>query len=91
MYNIKDFEVGIMDLRPIGIFDSGLGGISFLKEAYALMPNENFIYYGDNKHAPYGRKSEGEIQTLSLACADFLFNKNVKAIVIACIQRRVQA
>ena len=44
--------------RPIGIFDSGLGGISVLKEAVHLMPNEHFIFYGDNENAPYGTKTQ---------------------------------
>ena len=43
--------------RPIGVFDSGVGGISVLRELVALMPNENFIFYGDSKNAPYGTKT----------------------------------
>lgn len=70
--------------RPVGIFDSGVGGISVLKTAYELMPYENYIYYGDNTNAPYGEKTEDEIKSLSLAAARFLFDKGVKAIVIAC-------
>ncbi|MGN0395561.1 MAG: glutamate racemase [Coprococcus sp.] len=73
-----------MDNRPIGIFDSGLGGISVLRDIVKLMPNENYIYYGDSAHAPYGTKSLEEIQALSDACVSFLLNKDVKAIVIAC-------
>ncbi len=70
--------------KPIGIFDSGVGGVSVLKAAVELLPNEDFIYYGDNAHAPYGTKTEQEIQDLSLACGDFLQAKGVKAIVMAC-------
>ena len=70
--------------KPIGIFDSGVGGVSVLKEAVKLLPNEDFIYYGDNANAPYGIKTEKEIQDLSLACGDFLISKGVKAIVMAC-------
>jgi glutamate racemase len=70
--------------RPIGFFDSGVGGISVLKTAYKLMPEENYIYYGDNANAPYGEKSEDEIKSLSLAAGRFLFDRGVKAIVIAC-------
>ena len=70
--------------RPIGFFDSGLGGISVLKTAYELLPNENYIYYSDYKNAPYGEKSEEEIKELSLAAAQVLFDKGVKAIVVAC-------
>ncbi len=70
--------------RPIGFFDSGVGGISVLKTAFLLMPSENYIYYGDNANAPYGERSECEIKELSLAAGRFLFEKGVKAIVIAC-------
>ncbi len=70
--------------KPIGFFDSGVGGVSVLKEAVALMPNEDYIYYGDNANAPYGTKTEEEIQQLSLACGQFLIDKGVKAIVMAC-------
>ena len=52
--------------RPIGVFDSGVGGISVLKELVALMPNENYIFYGDSKNAPYGTKTLKEVQDLSL-------------------------
>ena len=69
---------------PIGFFDSGVGGISVLKAAYNLMPNENYIYYGDSKNAPYGEKSEGEIKQLSLDAGKVLFGYGVKAIVMAC-------
>ena len=73
-----------MDSRPIGVFDSGTGGISLLRNLTALMPEENFIYYGDDKNAPYGTRPEEEI--LSLACEDvrFLMGFDVKAVVIAC-------
>ena len=73
-----------MNARPIGFFDSGVGGISVLKTAFLRMPNENYIYYGDNKNAPYGEKSEEEIKQLSLAAGAFLYDKGVKAIVVAC-------
>jgi len=70
--------------RPIGFFDSGVGGISVLKTAHNLMPNENYIYYGDSKNAPYGQKSEEEIKQLSLDAGKVLFGYGVKAIVMAC-------
>ena len=73
-----------MNCKPIGFFDSGVGGISVLKTAFRLMPNENYIYYGDNLNAPYGEKSEEQIKALSLNAANFLYAKGVKAIVIAC-------
>ena len=75
-----------MDKRelPIGIMDSGMGGLSVLKEALKLMPRENFIYYGDSAHAPYGTKSTEEIRELTEDCVQFLLEKGVKEIVIAC-------
>ena len=56
--------------RPIGVFDSGVGGISVLRELVALMPNENFIFYGDSKNAPYGTKTLEEVRKLTLADAE---------------------
>ena len=73
-----------MDKRPIGVFDSGLGGVSVLKEALKQLPTENYIYYGDNGNAPYGDKTEAEIHELSFACADALVSMGVKAILIGC-------
>lgn len=73
-----------MDARPIGVFDSGIGGLSVLRNMRALMPEETFVYYGDNKNAPYGTRPEAEILRLAQADVDFLMAQNVKAIVIAC-------
>ncbi len=70
--------------RPIGVFDSGLGGASVLREALRLMPNENFIYYGDNANAPYGERSESEITALTFRCAHILQQQDAKIILIAC-------
>ena len=70
--------------KPIGFFDSGVGGISVLREAVKLMPNENFIYFGDSLNAPYGTKPIEEVQALSVKNAEMLIEKGVKAIVIAC-------
>lgn len=58
--------------RPVAFFDSGLGGISVLRETVRLLPQENYLYYGDSLHAPYGVKSEAQIQALSLAAAEHL-------------------
>ena len=69
---------------PIGFFDSGLGGLSVLRKALEMMPNENYIYYGDSKHAPYGEKTPQEIRSLSFNAIEFLIKKGAKAIVIAC-------
>ena len=70
--------------KPIGVFDSGFGGITILKELLKLMPNENYIYFGDNKNIPYGDKSKKEIVELSSKIAEFLIKKNCKILVIGC-------
>lgn len=68
----------------IGFFDSGMGGVSVLHEARRLMPNENFLFFGDNKNAPYGPRPLEEIRALSAAGIGRLLERGVKAIVIAC-------
>ena len=68
----------------IGFFDSGVGGISVLHEARRLLPNENFLFFGDNAHAPYGPRPLEEIRSLSAAGIGRLLAREVKAIVIAC-------
>lgn len=68
----------------IGVFDSGLGGVSVLKKIIELMPNEDIIYFGDTKNIPYGAKTREEIQNLSKRIVDFLIKNNCKIIVIAC-------
>lgn len=70
--------------RPVGVFDSGVGGISVLRELVALMPNENYIFYGDSKNAPYGIKSLEEVQQLTCRDAEYLLEQGVKALVVAC-------
>lgn len=69
---------------PIGFFDSGVGGLSVLKDALKLMPNENYVFFGDSKNAPYGDRTMKEIRDLTFDAVDFLFSKNVKALAIAC-------
>ncbi|MBC2850062.1 glutamate racemase [Cetobacterium sp. 8H] len=72
-------------MRTIGVFDSGVGGISVLKEILKEFPNDNIIYFGDSLHAPYGDRSIEEIRRLCLKVSDFLvFDKEVDALVIAC-------
>ncbi len=73
-----------MDNRPIGIFDSGVGGLTVFKEIRQLLPNENLIYFGDTARVPYGSKSPLVVQKYSLEIAKFLEMQNVKMIVIAC-------
>lgn len=70
--------------KSIGFFDSGLGGLSVLREAIKIMPNENYIYFGDSKNAPYGIKTVEEIKALTFEAVKFLIDRGVKAIVIAC-------
>lgn len=69
---------------PVGMFDSGVGGISVLREAVRLFPNERFIFFGDTKNAPYGTKTKEEVLALSRAVVETLLKKGCKAIVIAC-------
>lgn len=70
--------------RPIGVMDSGMGGISVLRELVALMPNEDFVFYGDSANAPYGSKTTEEIYRLTENVVEKLIERNVKAVVIAC-------
>ncbi|MEJ0056532.1 MAG: aspartate/glutamate racemase family protein [Bacteroidota bacterium] len=70
--------------QPIGIFDSGIGGLTVAHAIRQMMPNENLIYFGDTAHLPYGDKSEAAIQAYSIKIADVLMKKNCKVIVIAC-------
>ena len=72
------------DLRPIAFFDSGLGGISVLRETVRLLPEENYLYYGDSLHAPYGVKTVDEVIARSRAIVQHLLDEGAKAIVIAC-------
>ncbi|MBR3018551.1 MAG: glutamate racemase [Clostridia bacterium] len=71
-------------ISPIGMFDSGVGGISVLREAVRLLPNERFVFYGDTKNAPYGTKSKETVLALSRNVVKELLKLGVKAIVIAC-------
>lgn len=69
---------------PIGIFDSGLGGLSILSEIHKILPNENIIYYADSQNAPYGEKTTQEIVELSIKNTEFLLKKSCKIIVVGC-------
>ena len=70
--------------QPVGIFDSGIGGLTVAHAIKQMMPLENLIYLGDTAHLPYGDKSEAAIQAYSIKIADVLLKKNCKVIVIAC-------
>ena len=73
-----------MNKQQIGMFDSGVGGLTVFSEVIKCLPNEDIIYLGDTKNFPYGDKSEETIVKLSKKCVDFLIKKNVKLIIIAC-------
>lgn len=69
---------------PIGVFDSGVGGISVLRELMRLMPGEDFLYLGDSIHAPYGTRALEDVRNLTIGNVEFLLEKGAKSIVIAC-------
>lgn len=73
-----------MDNRPIGVFDSGIGGLSVLSKIVEILPNEEYIYYADTNHVPYGTKTNEQIKEYVKEAIQFLIQKNVKTIVIAC-------
>ena len=77
------FTFNLMN-KPIGIFDSGVGGTSIWKEVIKLLPNENTIYLADSMNAPYGEKSPEEIIALSLKNTEYLISKGCKLIIVAC-------
>lgn len=72
------------DQRPIGVFDSGIGGLSVLKHLLHTLPNERFIYLGDTARVPYGNRSTETIRMYARQCAAFLMQHDVKMIVVAC-------
>jgi glutamate racemase len=72
------------DPRPIGVFDSGVGGLTVLREIIRRTPQESLIYLGDNARAPYGTRSDAEVRRFSIECLDRLVDHDVKALVVAC-------
>lgn len=72
------------DLRPIGVFDSGVGGLTVLSEIMRRLPAESTIYLGDNARAPYGTRTDEEVRAFSGESVDALVERDVKAVVIAC-------
>ena len=72
------------DARPIGFFDSGVGGLTVLREVVRRLPDESTIYLGDNARTPYGPRSDEEVRRFSLECLDELAARDVKALVVAC-------
>lgn len=73
-----------MDTRPIGVFDSGVGGLTVVKQVMKVMPHENIVYFGDTARVPYGSKSKEAVTKFSLQNVRFLETKDVKAIIVAC-------
>lgn len=71
-------------IKKIGVFDSGIGGVTVLRELVKVLPKEDFIYYSDSKNNPYGDKKQNEIIHICEEIVQFLINRNCKAIVIAC-------
>lgn len=73
-----------MDNRAIGVFDSGVGGLTVVNEIQNVLPNESVVYLGDTARVPYGNRSEETIKKFSLECAKFLEKKDIKVLIIAC-------
>jgi glutamate racemase len=74
----------VADPRPIGVFDSGVGGLTVLREILRRLPGESTIYLGDNARAPYGTRTDEEVRRLSIEALDRLVREDVKALVVAC-------
>jgi glutamate racemase len=72
------------DSRPIGLFDSGVGGLSVLAELRRLLPHESFLYYADEAHLPYGPRDRDEIRGFAAHIAEFLLARDCKLLVIPC-------
>ncbi|MBP5618277.1 MAG: aspartate/glutamate racemase family protein, partial [Clostridia bacterium] len=70
--------------QPIAVIDSGIGGATVLRELLKVMPNENYIYFGDSANAPYGTKTVEQVQALSVATAERMLARGIKGMVIAC-------
>jgi glutamate racemase len=73
-----------VDPRPIGFFDSGVGGLTVLREVIRRLPAESTLYLGDNARAPYGPRTDDEVRRFSAECLDELASRDVKAVVVAC-------
>ncbi len=80
----SDLNKAKESIRPIGVFDSGIGGLTVVKELTKLLPNEKIIYFGDTARVPYGNKSKETIIHYSLQIAYFLLKKKIKMLVVAC-------
>lgn len=80
----KNHSTNGYDNRPIGIFDSGVGGLTVIKQLMKKLPTENLIYFGDTARIPYGTKSDKIVRRFALEDSFFLLDKNVKMVVVAC-------
>lgn len=80
----KPTSQGEAKRRPIGVFDSGIGGLTVVKRLASTLPNENIIYFGDTARVPYGSKSNSTVIEYSIQNTKFLLQKNIKALVVAC-------
>jgi glutamate racemase len=72
------------DPRPIGVFDSGIGGLTSVREIFRVLPAESVIYFGDTARLPYGAKSRETVTRFSLEIASFLVRQNIKCLLVAC-------
>ncbi|HWW07989.1 glutamate racemase [Collimonas sp.] len=82
--NVDTQTMPMAPTAPIGIFDSGIGGLSVLQHVHQDLPHEDLVYFADSAYAPYGDKSEAEISARSLTVTEFLLQRGVKALVVAC-------
>ena len=73
-----------MNSAPVGVFDSGVGGLSVLREIRRMLPNEHLLYVADSGYAPYGDREEDFIEQRSSAIVEYLLSRGAKAIVVAC-------
>lgn len=68
----------------IGFFDSGIGGLTVLHQALKLLPQEDYLFYADTDHVPYGEKTKDEVREYILQAVDFMASQHIKALVVAC-------
>lgn len=81
---MKSLEIKNLHRRPIGVFDSGIGGLTVARALFEILPNEDIIYLGDTARLPYGTKSKETVILYSIECLKFLLSKKVKMVVVAC-------
>src|SRR5687768_12860738 len=91
MLGAEPRERQMADPRPIGIFDSGVGGLTVVRAVLDLLPHESVVYFGDTARSPYGPRSIEEIRTFSREIAAYLLGRDVKLLVVACNSVEVAA